>query len=212
MRITANDINSTKDIGNVLSDFKDMVIFSKRGQRFIDMELQSMGDPNIKTTDLDNLRQELVSLSGIPASYLNIQEQSDNREQLVNVNSSLAYEISSMQHVFNEKLLDLIDRIAELTNFNDKPSKYIIIQLLPPTVLMLQIVESTLVSVGNIFGVFKDVPGITLNPLSLLKRYVPYIDWDNMLREGEILTVKNKVISSDEAAEVTTNLSGRPMF
>jgi hypothetical protein len=77
---------------------------------------------------------------------------------------------------------------------------------------MLQLIEASLVSVGNIFSIFKDVPGVTINPVSLLKRYVPYIDWDIMLTEGEVLNQQNKVIPKDQAAQAATQFSGQPNF
>ncbi len=171
-----------------------------------------MGDPNIKTNDLDALKQELVSLSGIPSSHLNIPEAIDMREQLVNVNVNMAHEISAFQAIFNEQLQVLVDRIALKIGFEDPLSNFITLQLTPPTQLMLQLIEASLVSVGNIFSIFKDVPGVTINPVSLLKRYVPYIDWEVMLTEGEVLNQQNKVIPTDQAAQAATQFSGQPNF
>lgn len=171
-----------------------------------------MGDPNIKTNDLDALKQELVSLSGIPSSHLNIPEAVDMREQLVNVNVNMAHEISAFQAIFNEQIQILIDRIGHKIGFEDPLSNFITLQLTPPTQLTLQLIEASLVSVGNIFSIFKDVPGVTINPISLLKRYVPYIDWEIMLTEGEVLNQKNKVIPSDAAAQAATQFSGQPNF
>lgn len=180
-RITASDLTNTKDLPNMLSDFKDLVVFAKHGQKFIDVELLQMGDPSIKTNDLEGLRQELVSLSGIPSSYLNIPEAVDMREQLVNTNVNMAHEISSHQAVFNEQITILVDKISSRLGFEDPLSNFVTLQLTPPTQLMLQLIEASLVSVGNIFSIFKDVPGVNINPVSLLKRYVPYIDWDKLL-------------------------------
>lgn len=172
-----------------------------------------MGDPNIKTNDLELLKQELVSLSGIPSSHLNIPEATDMREQLVNININMAHEISSYQSIFNEQIKILIDKIALRIGFEDPLSNFITLQLIPPSQLTLQLIEASLVSVGNIFSIFKDVPGVTINPVSLLKRYVPYIDWDIMLKEGEILNMQNKVISTDQSAQAATQFSGgQPTF
>lgn len=43
-RITVDDIVNFKSIPKILSDFKDMMVLTKKGQNFIDVELQSMGD------------------------------------------------------------------------------------------------------------------------------------------------------------------------
>ena len=43
-RITLDDLSSFKSIPKILSDFKDMFILSKGGQKAIDVEIASHGD------------------------------------------------------------------------------------------------------------------------------------------------------------------------
>jgi hypothetical protein len=47
--------------------FKDIVLLSKQSRRFLDVEVMQTGDPNIKTQDLEDIRRELIALSGVPA-------------------------------------------------------------------------------------------------------------------------------------------------
>lgn len=75
---------SFKTINQQLSDFKDMIIIKKKGQPFVDFEIEQTGDPNIKTQDLEDARQELIALSGVPAPFLGYADAVDLREQLVN--------------------------------------------------------------------------------------------------------------------------------
>jgi hypothetical protein len=114
--------------------------------------------------------------------------------------------------VINEQIQTLVDKIGSRIGFEDNLSNFVTLQLTPPTQLTLQLIEASLVSVGNIFSIFKDVPGITVNPVSLLKKYVPYVDWDEMLKEGRILDIQNKVIPQDQAADAATQMSGQPNF
>ena len=69
-RITLDDLSSFKSIPKILSDFKDMFILSKGGQKAIDVEIASHGDPTIRTADLEDSRREIMSLSGVPPAYL----------------------------------------------------------------------------------------------------------------------------------------------
>lgn len=69
-RTTIEDLASFKSIPKILSDFKDIFVFSKQGQIPVDVEVKSYGDPSIKIADLEDARKELISLSGIPAPYL----------------------------------------------------------------------------------------------------------------------------------------------
>ncbi len=66
-RITVDDIVSFKSIPKIMSDFKDMILLTKKGVRFVDVDVQSFGDANIKVADLEDTRRELISLSGVPA-------------------------------------------------------------------------------------------------------------------------------------------------
>jgi hypothetical protein len=69
-RITLDDLSSFKNIPKLLSDFKDMFLISKNGQKSIDVEIASHGDPTVRVADLEDARREIMSLSGIPPAYL----------------------------------------------------------------------------------------------------------------------------------------------
>ena len=180
-RITADDILSFKSIPRILSDFKDLVIFSKKGQRFIDVETTALGDPNTKIQDVEDSRRELISLSGVPAAYLGQADIADLRDQLVNANISFANDIAVMQDIVTDALSDLINKIsAVFFNPDDdlyEPCRYVKISLTPPVILMLQLIESTVSSIGNIFQTFQSISGVRVDPYYLLERYMPYIDW-----------------------------------
>lgn len=64
-RVTLNDLGSFKSISKILSDFRDMFAIQQNGRTPVDMSIETTGDPNIKTEDLRDLRNELVSLSGV---------------------------------------------------------------------------------------------------------------------------------------------------
>ena len=66
-RVTVDDIVSFKAIPKILSDFKDMMILTKKGTKFVDVDVQSLGDANIKMADLEDTRKEIIALSGVPA-------------------------------------------------------------------------------------------------------------------------------------------------
>jgi len=70
-RVTASDL-ATKDITNTLSDFKDIVMFTRRGQSFVDVDVKDMSNPNVKIQDIEDLRNELIALSGIPPTWIKL--------------------------------------------------------------------------------------------------------------------------------------------
>ncbi len=63
-RVTLDDLANFKSMPKLLSDFRDMFVLQKNGQRSIDVEVQNMGDPSVKIADLEDARKELIALSG----------------------------------------------------------------------------------------------------------------------------------------------------
>lgn len=183
-RITVDDIVSFKSIPKILSDFKDMMVLTKKGTRFVDVEVQSMGDPNLKTADLEDTRREILALSGIPAPYLGYNDVVDLREQLVNINITFATEIIAIQSLINDGLTKFIDKIADRLGFDDVPSQSITVALKPPVILLLQMLEATMSSIGNIQMSLQSV-NVEFNPYYLLKKFIPNIDWDEFSAEAK---------------------------
>ncbi|MFW6246933.1 MAG: portal protein [bacterium] len=176
-KITINDLGSFKSVPKLLSDYKDMFVFSQDGQTPVDLDVQSHGDSNVKVEDLEDARKELIALSGVPAPYLGLHDTVELREQLVHSNISFATEIINIQENIIESLNELTDIVADIKKLDNKPSDYVKVSLIPPVTLILQVIESTLSSVGSIAGVFSNL-GLKYDPYYFLKYYVPHIDWD----------------------------------
>lgn len=194
-RITGEDIATSKNLPNILSDFKDMVAFKKRGQTFVDLDILNSGDPNVNIRDLEDLRRELISLSGVPSSYLGYQDVVELKDQLVNVNIVFANDISAIQKNFNDNLTLMAARASELVKF--KPSSEVKhnvhIGLIPPTVLVLQNIESSINSISTIQRIFAEIPEIDVDPMYLLRRYCPMINWDEFEKEAGDFKQRKKV-------------------
>jgi len=195
-RVTVDDIMSFKSVPKVLSDFKDVIIVSKKGQKFVDFELQSMHDSNIKIADLEDQRRELIALSGVPAPYLGYNDVVELREQLVHVNVTFATEVIAIQTGLNDGLTKLIDRIADILGFSEKPSTYNTLSLKVPVVLLLQMIETIMSSVTNIQQNFQ-ASQIDFDPVYLLKLYVPSLDWDDFLKAGREFKLLKKSTPPD---------------
>ena len=182
-RTTAADLLSAKEIPQILSDYKDMVTFKKKGQTFVDLDVSQIGDPSIGIRDLEDIRNELIAISGVPGIYLGYNDQSEVRDKLANLNVIFATEISSLQSEINNNITKLVSRIAEILEYEKDHNlfKYIKISLIPPTVLTLQLIESTLTSISDIQKLFAEMPDINSDPRYLLQRFVSFIDWDGAL-------------------------------
>jgi hypothetical protein len=208
-RVTLNDLGSFKSISKILSDFRDMFVISQNGRTPLDMSIETTGDPNVKTEDLRDLRNELVSLSGVPAPYLGMHDVIELREQLSNINQNFATEISNHQDNDIQSLNSLLTKIfKEVKTFDEKedsedkknsklPTDYIHVSLIPPITLLLQLIEGTLQSVGNISGVFNSLQ-IPVDPYHLLEQYVPHIDWAKFKEKAEEYKSKTNVKGKSE--------------
>lgn len=194
-RVTGEDIATSKNLPNILSDYKDMVTFKKKGNTFIDLDVLNSGDPNVNVRDLEDLRREIISLSGVPSAYLGYQDVTDLREQLINANIVFANEISSIQKSFNDNITNIVSRISELSGFkkSEEFQKNINITLIAPSVLVLQNIEASINSVSTIQRVFSEIPEIDVDPMYLLKRYCPMIDWVEFEKEANDFRQRKKV-------------------
>lgn len=104
-------------------------------------------------------------------------------EQLVNINITFATEIISIQTILNKALTEFNDKIARRLGFDVIPSDHISIMLKPPVILLLQALEATMSSIGNIQMSLQSV-AVEFNPYYLLKKYIPSIDWDEFSSEA----------------------------
>lgn len=197
-RVTGEDIATSKNLPNILSDFKDMVAFKKKGQTFVDLDILNSGDPNVNIRDLEDLRRELISLSGVPSSYLGYQDVVELKDQLVNVNIVFANDISAIQKNFNDNLTSLVARASEIVKFKkySEVKSNVHIGLIPPTVLVLQNIEASINSISTIQRIFAEIPEIDVDPMFLLRRYCPMINWDEFEREAGDFKQRKKVSST----------------
>jgi len=106
------------------------------------------------------------------------------REQLIHANVTFATEIVDIQENLNEGLNKLVDIIAEVEELPYTPSDYYTMSLIPPIVLILQLIEMTLSSVSNIMGTFQ-AGAIPFDPYYFLEKYVPHVDWVDFKKASE---------------------------
>jgi len=199
-RVTLNDLGSFKSMSKILSDFRDVFAISNNGRTPVDFSIENTGDPNVKTEDLKDLRQELVSLSGVPSQYLGLQDTVQLTEQLSHINQSFAVEISDQQENDIQSMNDLIYKVSKVAGLGFDPTKHVSISLTPPVVLILQLIESTLNSVGNIAGIFGNLQ-IGVDPYYLLEQYVPQIDWKTFKYKAEEYQKKQDAKGSSEQGQ-----------
>jgi hypothetical protein len=194
--ITAADLTS-KNVANILSDFKDVITFTKKGTQFVNMELMNTGDPNYKADDLEALKNDLLALSGIPSTYLGYGDVFELKEQLINVNVQFSSEIASLQKNINAVFTKLFDQIFKIIGKKYVFSEFFQVSLTPPVLLLLQLIETSLNSVQNTISSLKELDQtIKLDPVNLLKLLCPYVEWDSLIAQGTRNTLKNELTNT----------------
>lgn len=121
------------------------------------------------------------------------------REQLVHSNVTFATEIIDHQETDTAALNKVIDAIANILDVGYKPSEYITVSFIPPVVLILQLIEMTLSSVGNIASVFTNMQ-MKIDPFFFLQQYVPHIDWMKFKSAMDIKDIEDSVKTSIDNA------------
>lgn len=188
--ISIDDIGNTKSIPKILSDYKDFITITKNGKQFVNMEILPMHDRGLAMNDLQDLRNEMLAASNIPAIYLNYAEATDLRETLVNLNINFANIIFDMQTDINNSLKRLNNIIYSMvlknndfhTDFNI--SHFVTTELYPPLVLQMQSNEALLNIVTNIMGMLKQM-GIDPDPYDILSYWIPQFEWEVIKTSAE---------------------------
>jgi hypothetical protein len=202
-KLTADSILSGNGINSIPTDFRDMVTFTENGKEKVSMTVSQHGDPNIKIQDLEDLRRELIALSGIRASLLGFpDDMGELREHLIHTNIRFATDIHSIQNVINPANVKLFNRIHNIIcPFEKNKLKELVnISLMPPTVLIGQMVTSGMDSVSQLNNVLTQM-GIISDPYLFLNKFVPWIDWEEFKAKASI----EKTTKATAAATATDN-------
>ena len=195
--ISYENLNSIRNISQILTDFRDIAVISQNGQRFIDMEIMPMHDRALPLNDMMDLRNELIAATGVPAVYLNISDSVELRETLVNINIGFSHTVSNYQGFFEDGLNNLLNSLFDIVlkknqiQADFKLSQYFKVTLNHPLVLQLQNNESVISTVSNIIGLLNQ-SGVKFDPLVLFKKYIPDFDWDGLERSGDEFIKKEK--------------------
>ena len=205
--ISFDKLSDIKNISNVITDFRDMATVQMNGNKFIDMEILPMNDRSLPLNDLNDLRNELITATGIPSVYLNIGDAVDLRETLVNLNTTFAGNIISYQSSFEESINHLINILFKIILKNSgydnslfNITNYFKISFNPPLVLQIQANEALISSVSNIIGLLQTAR-VATDPIKLFKLYIPQIDWDTIQKDGEEFVNKlgkSKITGQDD--------------
>ncbi len=189
--ISYDKINTLQNISEIVTDFRDLASISINGQKYIDMEIMPMHDRGLPLNDLNDLKNDIISAGGVPAVYLNMGDTVDLRETLVHLNVTFANDIIDKQLSIEVGLNSISDmlfkKVLKYNGYEDGDfyiSNYCNIRLNPPLVLQIQADEAQISTVSNILQLL-DAAKMQIDPKDIFEKYIPSIDWKNILKKGE---------------------------
>ena len=171
-----------------MEDGSKMIVVQKNGQTQFEITSERLGDPNVRVQDIQDFKQDIALLSGIPALRLGLMDGSELREKIVNANIQFAEQIIYYQRNLNIAINKLFDTI--LYKLTDKKipiplSSIINISLNEPHALKLFQVQNLISTVSTIIGTLSQtVPNFQneFDVITMLKELLPEFDWDKYMK------------------------------
>lgn len=180
-KISLDSFGTIDTIPSMITTFEDIYIPQKDGKAFVDISTFTEGNVDIrgKVDELKFLRDSVVSSLGVPASFLNIEENLSNKAALGEENILFARTIVSHQKYLTEdirslvkKVFDLIDPESALTIFD-----HISIGLPPPKSLQF---ERQSKYISDLSTLVESLERIGVPKEWSKRKYLTDIDWDEV--------------------------------
>jgi len=209
-RITVDSLGNTDTIPSQISTWENIFIPMKDGKKYVEIDHQQWSpNANEDTEALKNAANEIVGNLGVPASYLNINEQSGNRATLTAESINWARCIIARQQDLEPCLYGFFYKAYCLVwgvRSADILRKIRITFQIPRIAPMTNNIEF----IENSSRAIEALAALGLSKEYLKKQYMPYIDWD----EAESDSVKQKIKqeTGDEQSEADMGMGGMGMM
>ena len=205
--VNIDSLGNIKNITKIITAYKDVIqITDEQGNPAVDVQVQQLGQPQVRIQDIQEFKQDIAILSGIPSQRLGLQDNYELREKLVQTSIQFAEMISEIQDNLITQLLEFYDKILKISHPNTfgKLNFNIFNTLLnvsfhKPINLKLLYYESIFSSISNIVGIFTQLSnvGITIDYKHLFKKLAPeVVNWDEIFED----------ISVDENIEISDTI------
>ena len=180
-KVSLDSFGSIDTIPSMISTFEDIYIPTKDGKPFVDVNTFTEGNVDVrsKVDELKLMRDQLVSSLGVPASFLNIEENLSNKAALSEENILFARTIVNHQKYLSEQITELTEKILQIVN----PEKAldlldnITVALPAPKSLQFERESKYMSDIANLIETLERI-GIPKEYSK--KKYLTQIDWDDV--------------------------------
>ena len=195
-KVNLDSFGTVDTIPSMINTFEDVYIPQKDGKPFVDISTFNEGGVDIrgKTDELKFLRDQLVASLGVPASFLNIEEDLSNKSALSEENILFARTIIRHQKYLGHQVKELVQKVYKLVD----PDKYfevldnVLIGFAPPKSLQFERESKYMSDLANLVETLERI-GIPREWSK--KRYLSNIDW-NEVKKYEIDTKIDQTLNT----------------
>lgn len=180
-KVSLDSFGTIDSIPSMISSFEDMFIPMKDGKNFVDITpfTDAGADTRGKVDELKFLRDQCVASLGIPASFLNIEENLSNKAALSEENILFARTIVNHQKYLTHQIQELILKIYQMLD----PEKALTILddviVALPTPKSLQF-EREAKYMGDLAGLVETLERIGIPKEYSKKHYLTSVDWEEI--------------------------------
>ena len=197
-KITIDSFGSVDTIPSTIATFEDIYVPQKEGKPFVDVGAFDQGnvDTARKVEEIKYIRDQLVSTFGIPAPFLNIEENTSWRTTLTEENILFARSIVSYQKVFSEQLHDMLYSVVKIVDpefamYFDNIS----VTLPPPKSLQFEREAKYLQDASNMIQSLSDI-GVPKE--YAVRKFLTQIDWDDIKKFKINKDIEEKLGKNEE--------------
>lgn len=185
-KVSLDSFGTIDTIPSMITTFEDIYIPQRDGKPFVDVSTFTEGNVDVrgKVDELKFLRDAVVACLGIPASFLNIEENLSNKAALGEENILFARTIIGHQKYFTHQINELIEKIYNIINPDEALTLLDNVQITLPPPKSLQF-EREARYMGDLANLIRTLDEIGIPKEWAMKRFLTSIDWDD-LRKYEI--------------------------
>jgi len=198
-KVSLDSFGSIDTIPSMITTFEDIYIPMKDGKRFIEIDSFNEGNVDVrsKVDELKFLRDQLVASLGIPASFLNIEENLSNKAALSEENILFARTIISHQKYITEDINEMIQKILDIINPEEALTLLDNVAISLPSPKSLQF-EREARYMSELSNLIETLERIGIPKEFSKKKYLTSIDWKEVEKYKTDQTIDEELGTVDK--------------
>lgn len=193
-KVTLDSFGSVDTIPSMISTFEDVYIPQKDGKAFVDVSSFQEGNVDVrgKVDELKFLRDQVVANLGVPASFINIEENLTNKSTLTEENILFARTIISHQKYLTRQINILIQKIYNIISPEEALTILDNVSITFPVPTSLQF-EREARYLSELANLVETLERLGVPKKYTIKRYLSGIDWDDLKNYEVDETIEKKL-------------------